>query len=63
MEDCSCSYIELHFYTEDGSHTMNAESLNRCVYEYLGIIKEVSSKFHVGLPEPHFVRGEYRFRE
>lgn len=47
MEDCSCSYIELHFYTEDGSHTMNAESLNRCVYEYLGIIKEVSSKFQV----------------
>lgn len=47
MEDYSCSYIEIHFYTEDGSHAMNAESLNRCVYEYLGIIKEVSSKFHV----------------
>lgn len=49
MADTEVQYLELHFYTEDGSHTMNAESLNRCVYEYLGIIKEVSSKFQVAV--------------
>ncbi len=49
MADTEVKYLELHFYTEDDSHTMNAESLNRCVYEYLGIIKEVSSKFLVAV--------------
>lgn len=45
--DNSTSYIELHFITEDGSHSMNAEALNKCIYEYLGIIKEISSKFKI----------------
>lgn len=47
-------YIELHFLTEDGSHTVNADTLNKCVYEYLGIIHEISLKFHVDI----FVESE-----
>lgn len=49
MTDTEVQYIELHFYTKDGLHAMNAESLNRCIYEYLGIIKEVSSKLQVAV--------------
>jgi len=45
--DNTAGYIELHFYTKDGSHTMDAEAFNRCVYEYLGIIQEITSKYHV----------------
>ena len=47
MIDYSAGYIALHFCTEDGSHTMDAEALNRCIYEYLGIIQEITSKYHV----------------
>lgn len=46
-QDCSSGYLQLHFYTEDGSHSMDAATLNKCVYEYLGIIKEVCSKFQL----------------
>lgn len=47
MTDFNSGYIEIHFYTEDGSHTMDAEVLNKCIYEYLGVIKEITSKFQV----------------
>lgn len=46
-QDCSSGYLQLHFYIEDGSHSMDAATLNKCVYEYLGIIKEVCSKFQL----------------
>lgn len=40
-------YIQLHFCTIDGSHSMDAAVLNKCIYEYLGIIKEVSTKYQL----------------
>ena len=49
LADYNAGYIELHFLTEDGSHSMSAEALNKCVYEYLGIIREISTKFKVEL--------------
>jgi hypothetical protein len=35
--------LEIHYWFEDKSHTMNAVVQNRCEYEVLGIIKEVST--------------------
>lgn len=49
LTDYNAGYIELHFLTEDGSHTVNADTLNKCVYEYLGIIHEISSKFRIDI--------------
>lgn len=33
--------IELHYWFNDESHTMNAIVLNKCEYEFLGIAKEI----------------------
>ena len=32
--------IELHYWFNDDSHTMNAIVFNKCEYEFLGIVKE-----------------------
>ena len=37
--------IELHYWFNDNSHTMDAVIHNKCEYEVLGIIKEIASKF------------------
>ena len=34
--------IELHYWFNDESHTMNAIVLNKCEYEFLGIAKEIA---------------------
>ena len=34
--------IELHYWFNDESHTMNAIVLNKCKYEFLGIAKEIA---------------------
>ena len=49
LPSINAGYIELHFLTDDGSHSIDAVCLNKCVYEYLGIIREISSKFQVNL--------------
>lgn len=41
--------IELHYYFNDGSHTMNAIIFNKCEYEFLGIAKEIAQKFKIEL--------------
>lgn len=41
--------IELHYWFNDGSHTMNAVVLNKCDYEFLGIAKEIAQKLKVNL--------------
>jgi hypothetical protein len=37
--------LELHYWFEDKSHTMDAVVQNRCEYEFLGIIKEIAARF------------------
>ncbi|GET34467.1 hypothetical protein PbJCM13498_33300 [Prolixibacter bellariivorans] len=39
--------LELHYWFNDESHTMDALIQNRCEYELLGILKEVASVFNV----------------
>lgn len=39
--------LEIHYYFDDSSHSMDANVQNRCEYEILGIIKEVSRLFAV----------------
>lgn len=39
--------LEIHYWLNDGSHTMNAEIFNKCELELLGIFKELSSKLKV----------------
>ncbi len=39
--------IELHYWFNDNSHTMNAIVFNKCEYEFLGIAKEISQKLKV----------------
>lgn len=39
--------IEIHYWLKDGSHSMNANVFNKCEYELLGIIKEISSALKV----------------
>ena len=41
--------IELHYWFNDNSHTMNAIVFNKCEYEFLGIAKEISQKLRVCL--------------
>ncbi|QJP35424.1 hypothetical protein F0365_13955 [Nonlabens sp. Ci31] len=41
--------LEIHYYFDDKSHSMNANVQNRCEYEVLGIIKEVSRLFAVDI--------------
>lgn len=39
--------IELHYWLNDDSHLMDAHVFNKCEYEFLGIIQEVSSSLHI----------------
>lgn len=39
--------IQLHYWFNDESHTMDAVVQNRCEYEFLGILKEIASSFNV----------------
>lgn len=41
--------IELHYWFNDESHTMNAIVLNKCEYEFLGIAKEIAQTLKVDL--------------
>jgi len=41
--------LEIHYYFDDLSHSMDANVQNRCEYEVLGIIKEVSRLFAVDI--------------
>lgn len=41
--------IELHYWFNDVSHTMNAIVLNKCEYEFLGIAKEIAQTLKVDL--------------
>lgn len=41
--------IELHYWFNDGSHTMSATTLNKCEYEFLGIAKEIAQKLKVDI--------------
>lgn len=41
--------IELHYWFNDGSHTMSATTLNKCEYEFLGIAKEIAKKLKVDI--------------
>lgn len=45
----SWNTIELHYWFNDDSHTMNAVVLNKCEYEFLGIAKEIAQKLKVDL--------------
>lgn len=60
--------IELHYYFNDDSHTMNAVVFNKCEYEFLGIVKEISQKLKVDIDietEPlgeGGLRSWFRFR-
>lgn len=39
--------IELHYWFNDNSHTMNAIVFNKCEFEFLGIIKEIAQKLKI----------------
>lgn len=39
--------IELHYWFNDDSYTMNAVVFNKCEYEFLGIAKEIAQKLKV----------------
>lgn len=41
--------IEIHYYFGDDSHTMDAMVQNKCEYEILGVIKEVSKIFELDI--------------
>ena len=41
--------IELHYWFNDDSHTMNAIVFNKCEYEFLGIVKEIAQKLKIEL--------------
>lgn len=41
--------IELHYWFNDSSHTMNAVVFNKCEYEFLGIAKEIFQKLKVDI--------------
>ena len=38
------NYIEMHYYLNDESHSMNAFVFNKCEHEVLGILNEIASK-------------------
>ncbi len=50
--------IEIHYWLNDGSHTMDANVFNKCEYELLGIIKEVSSALKVQIEIETMPLGE-----
>lgn len=35
--------IEIHYWLQDGLHTMNAHVFNKCEYEFLGIVNELAA--------------------
>lgn len=39
--------IELHYWFDDNTHLMDAVVQNKCEYEFLGILKEITSTFKV----------------
>ena len=39
--------IELHYWLNDGSHTMDAHIFNKCEYEFLGVVKELASTLKI----------------
>jgi len=39
--------LELHYWFNDDSHTMDAIVQNKCEYQFLGILREISSIFNV----------------
>lgn len=41
--------IQIHYYFEDGSHTMDAFIQNKCESEFLGILKQLSGIFNVSI--------------
>jgi len=41
--------LELHYWFNDDSHSMNAFVQNKCEYEFLGILKEIANTFEVEL--------------
>lgn len=41
--------IELHYWFNDGSHTMSATTFNKCEYEFFGIAKEIAQKLKVDI--------------
>lgn len=41
--------IELHYWFNDDSHTMNAVVFNKCEYEFLGIAKELVAKLKIDI--------------
>ena len=45
----SANSIELHYWFNDDSHTMNAIVFNRCEYEFLGIVKELAAKLKIDI--------------
>jgi len=38
--------LELHYWFENDSHTMDAIVQNRCEYEFLGVLKEIAATFN-----------------
>jgi hypothetical protein len=39
--------IELHYWLKDGSHSMDAHVFNKCEYEFLGIVNELTLKLKI----------------
>lgn len=50
--------IEIHYWLKDGSHSMDANVFNKCEYELLGIIKEVSTALKVQIEIETMPMGE-----
>lgn len=48
-EDIFGNTLEIHYWFGDNSHSMDASVANRCDYEILGIIKEISSLLSVNI--------------
>ncbi|MCK9199277.1 MAG: hypothetical protein M0P49_06715 [Bacilli bacterium] len=45
----SANSIELHYWFNDDSHSMDAVVFNKCEYEFLGIIKEFATKLKIDI--------------
>lgn len=52
--------IEIHYWLNDGSHTMDAYVFNKCEYELLGIIKEKSCWVRMRQPSQRHTLGRRR---
>lgn len=39
--------IELHYWFDDETHTIDANVQNKCEYDFLGVLKEIASTFNV----------------